>query len=562
VSLVVVGSVLLPIAVNLSSDSVPARLMPPQWVLLLLLVALVGPLVYQRVRSSSINVDVPIDENGMRHAASVLADAVRDQWVDEAGVRGLRQPEPLRVSWSTTRRPVVTHPATVFKAPDIARWPARTRSGGDIGEIVARFRSLPRRQVVVLGAPGSGKSVLALMLTVGLLEDARSDEPVPVLVSLASWRPSGPGQEHFHLWLSRRMHQDYPFLANTSTFGRRAALALIRSRRIMPVLDGLDEMPPHLQPAALEEIDRAIGERPVVLTSRGDEFERAAGQIGDSVLSTAAVVELEPVSADESSAFLTRGVRKPDRWGPLERHLEQHPDGPLATALHSPLMVWLVRRTYAAPTSTPAELLHPDRFADTDAIERHLLDGMLAGVYDDRPPAPARSVRRFARSDATRWLRFLAASARRSGGPEIAWWRVKTSVPRWVGAAAGGLIGATIITLPATALGLETALAVLPITILVAASQWRTDEGHTQFRTAATRLLAGSTGGAVGGLLLGSGGRQNDLLDTVIGTTLLGVLFGLIAALFGFAAGVPRRVRGGPGPLRRHLRRLTSVFHE
>jgi len=61
---------------------------------------------------------------------------------------------------------------------------------GDVGEITAAFRGLPPRQLVVLGEPGAGKSVLAVLLTRGLLGERRPDDPVPVLLPVASWNPA------------------------------------------------------------------------------------------------------------------------------------------------------------------------------------------------------------------------------------------------------------------------------------------------------------------------------------------------------------------------------------
>jgi hypothetical protein len=60
---------------------------------------------------------------------------------------------------------------------------------GDIHEIVAAFRDLPRRQLVVLGEPGAGKTALTVLLTLGLLEPRLPGEPVPVLLALTSWAP-------------------------------------------------------------------------------------------------------------------------------------------------------------------------------------------------------------------------------------------------------------------------------------------------------------------------------------------------------------------------------------
>lgn len=63
------------------------------------------------------------------------------------------------------------------------------------------FRKLPARQLVVLGEPGGGKSVLALLLTLGLLRDGEPEAAVPVLLSASTWAV----HERLDHWLERRL---------------------------------------------------------------------------------------------------------------------------------------------------------------------------------------------------------------------------------------------------------------------------------------------------------------------------------------------------------------------
>ncbi|MCF2528525.1 DNA/RNA helicase domain-containing protein [Yinghuangia soli] len=73
---------------------------------------------------------------------------------------------------------------------DFRPTPAHAAAGADragtLGEGVAYYRRLRPGRLVVTGAPGAGKTVLALQLMLGLLEERRPEDPVPVRLPLAS----------------------------------------------------------------------------------------------------------------------------------------------------------------------------------------------------------------------------------------------------------------------------------------------------------------------------------------------------------------------------------------
>src|SRR5262249_39860500 len=165
--------------------------------------------------------------------------------------------------------------------------PARpVPAGGDLTDLAALLRRLPNRQIVVLGEPGAGKSVLALTITLHLLAELNATQheaaadpahtgdrpagPVPVLLSLSGWHPH---TEHLAAWAGRQLVADYPALANAVHFGPDAALRLVDSGRVLLVLDGLDEMPPALHASALDEA--VAGGKPLLLTCRTQEYEAA-----------------------------------------------------------------------------------------------------------------------------------------------------------------------------------------------------------------------------------------------------------------------------------------------
>jgi hypothetical protein len=156
---------------------------------------------------------------------------------------------------------------------------------GGLRDVVAKFRQVRSRQLVVLGDPGAGKSVLAMLFTLGLLADRRDGDPVPVLLPLASWNPH---REHLRHWLATKLVEDYPGLGNKAVYGADAATRLVSDRKIVPVLDGLDEIPPALHGAAIDALDRAVADgSPLVVTCRGTEYEQAVTHSG-SLLARAA----------------------------------------------------------------------------------------------------------------------------------------------------------------------------------------------------------------------------------------------------------------------------------
>jgi hypothetical protein len=381
----------------------------------------------------------------LSQAADSLAQAMRRQWQQEADLRRLRQPQPIRVRWSSTSRPVSAQPEVVLGKNVVPGRPSRLKLHGDLHTVRNAFQQLPARQLVVLGEPGAGKTVLAILFTLEVLDARAADEPVPVLLSLASWNPTA---EHLQSWLARRLIEDYPALANTGVYGPDSVTRLIDSGWLIPVLDGLDEMSPALHDEAIDGLDQAMADGgPLVVTCRTNEYESAVA-LGGRFLSRAAVVEIDPVDVNDTIEFLTAAQPADEsRWRPVTDHLRADPGSPLAKALSNPLMVYLARTAYARPSTDPAELCDPDRFQEHTLIEEHLLKSYLPSVYSDTPPPRHRTpdvARRYSAEQAHRWLSFLATHLHRHETRDLAWWHLHEALPRrakqWVAGLVLGLI--------------------------------------------------------------------------------------------------------------------------
>lgn len=430
----VITLLVLPIATNLATDDVPEAVQPYLW--LAWPVAALAAVAAAAVEARRQQEPMPIasgDGDGarLRRGAEELAHTMHRQWATEADTRMLHRPQPLHLRWSTTSRPVSAHPAAVLGEDVVGGRPSRLRLRGGVDEIVTAFNQLPKRRLVLLGDPGAGKTVLAILLTLGLLEQRSAHGgPVPVLLSLSSWDPR---DEHLDTWMVRRVVEDYPALSNAEAFGPRAAHRLVTDSHILPILDGLDEMPAGLHPAAIDALDRVPAGRPLIVTCRSAEYEAAVTSHG-GVLATAAVIELEPVGVQEAIAFLSvGGVADDARWVPVLAYLRAHPTAPLATALSSPLMVAQARAIYSDPATDPAELLTRERFADRAAIEDHLLNAFVPAVYRHRPLPPAtgrphRRVPQYSPELAHKWLAFIARDLNSRPTRDLVWWQLHSAL--------------------------------------------------------------------------------------------------------------------------------------
>ncbi|GIH09785.1 hypothetical protein Rhe02_78520 [Rhizocola hellebori] len=390
------------------------------WWVLVAMPVLVAPIVVWEIAKSRRPVTTGPPE-AREELLDQLAGVVEKQWRDEAAARRINRKNPIRVTWVTTARPVT-----------VAAGAHDDTAQGDIADATQVLRARNWR-MVVLGEPGSGKSVFALWMTLELLEQRRVEQhlPVPVLVSLSSWRPPEPLWHH----VSRRLSEDYQGLMA----GRNSLdmlLRLVIEKRVLPVMDGLDEIPAELHAAAIESVDAETGGGiPFVLTCRTGDFERAVAASGQA-LSAAAVLELKPVDLTAAEDYLSQsGPSAAERWrrvlGPLADTQE-----PLAQVFATPLMIWLARVVYAIPTLDPQELANRRRFPDAKSIEDHLLDAYLPAAYGT-PGDP-----RFGAEAARKWLSILARSSGHGGGPvDVAWWHLtlRPKVP-WASAFLVGFV--------------------------------------------------------------------------------------------------------------------------
>ncbi|WP_229844721.1 NACHT domain-containing protein [Streptomyces cinnamoneus] len=364
-------------------------------------------------------------------AAEALANQVRRQWESEAELRQLFDPAPLPILWWDSAVPDVSDHRHLIGDPISCRADAPQ-------ELAAALRRLPHQRLAVLGSAGSGKTTFAVLLTLALLRERTSRCPVPVLFSLASFDPS---RESALRWLARQISSNYPALANVGIYGATAVGDLLADHRVLPVLDGLDELPQPSHSLVLAALNNTLpAQAPLVLTCRTQPYISAVAEAG--VLTGAAVIEPAPLNVSDALDLLRLAAqpgRPQGQWDALAEHVNNHPDGPAAQALQSPLLVALARTVYADADHDPAELTDATRFPTRAIIEHHLLDALVPSLYSRahlREPAD----RRWRAEDGMRYLRHLAHGLNHQETHDFAWWQLY----RWVPALARNSIRAMV----------------------------------------------------------------------------------------------------------------------
>ena len=378
-----------------------------------------------------------------------LTDQVLSQWRNEIAVRQLDDPGPATVRWRFTELEVVDRAEHIARQ-DLLRSligrgrPRFTGRTDRIGEVAKEFRKLTRRRLVILGDPGTGKTTLALLLLRELIQHTEADDPVPVLVSMSDWEPSG---ESLYEWLARRLAEDYPAL-RASVFGPDAPRSLVVRRRILPILDGLDELPEEIRPKILTRLNDVAAD-PLILTCRSMEYQESVAAPGGDVLTGGAVIEPSPLAPTDAARYITGclPLRTGTGWPDVLTTLKSDQSSPITQALSTPLALWLLRKVYVEPRANPADLCDANRFPTSDAIIEHLLDHLVealiavnpAGNNDDEHPF--RPARAWEPADATRWLAFLAHHLNSIGTRDLAWWQLHRAAPRSIALVVGLVAG-------------------------------------------------------------------------------------------------------------------------
>ncbi|MEY8037989.1 NACHT domain-containing protein [Saccharopolyspora cebuensis] len=380
--------------------------------------------------------------------ANVAAHIHRD-CEEEERIRKVHDPFPLGIRWTGAPEHLFDHWQSINGSlGNIDQVPL---TGYGIDELIDVFQRIPSGRLVILGKAGSGKTLMASRLAVTVLDrrPRAETEPIPVIFPLSSW---DPGVESLRTWLLSYLHTEFPALAVGEPGRRSIAEQLLSAGRVLPILDGFDEIAKGKQATAMKAINAALGPRlRLIVTSRPQEYADAVES--SDVITAAAAIQLCDLDLDDVAAYLPLTVRKRHlewtrtKWHPVIDRIRDETDDAgrvVATVFRTPLMVSLARTIFSETNAdpqrlleTPHELTMPERCA---LLEDQLLAGFIPAAYGGQSHETATG-RRESPPDVKRIQRqfqFLARHLAHQRTYDLAWWRLVLALPRSaVGTVAG-----------------------------------------------------------------------------------------------------------------------------
>jgi DNA polymerase III delta prime subunit len=270
---------------------------------------------------------------------------------------------------------------------------------GDPWEMVVQTkgerRSLPRGvgitevydemegDLLILGAPGAGKTTMLLELARDLVARAEADDTarMPAVFLLSSW--SDPDQS-LGEWLVDEFYKRYGF---SGPVARR----WIEENELILLLDGLDEVAEERRDACAQAIDevRRAHTMPAVVCSRTEEYEGLTTQLG-----LQGAVCIQPLDREQVEVYFRRAG---SRLSAVRKMWQT--DEVLQEMVQSPLMLSVMSLAYAGKTVEELQSL-----GTVEARRNHLFDTYVEKMFARRGKG-----RRYTAEQTLHWLSWLAS---------------------------------------------------------------------------------------------------------------------------------------------------------
>lgn len=303
-----------------------------------------------RSRPDSPRLNISMSEQNRIRSRINLLDRIESDWIHgflepRLGSRPYLCPD-LRVTLSSTLGPY--GPRGQIVNNDLV----------DVKKELIQWFVIASRQLLILGPPGSGKTVAMLRLSKVLFEEARRDstQPIPLILNLYSWTRRYTSLAE---WLIEQANLKYAVSENV-------ARSWLQDGAFLLLLDGLDEVAESERSSCIEAINRHRLEYEVtgmIICSRKSEYYEI-----NATLDIRYIIEVLPLGSDQVATSLA--LLPSNRRGIISRLLS---DSDLHSLTTSPLFLDLIHD--AVLDSNGAEETLSNKTADE--LKIYLLDRYL-----------------------------------------------------------------------------------------------------------------------------------------------------------------------------------------
>ena len=200
-----------------------------------------------------------------QHDRQAMLDMVRQFWLDGVLDKSLYQGGQIELRLEL--RPEAVDSQTWDEIVQLPQGTAESIAvATTIGDIFYGMSAL-NRSLLILGAPGSGKTTMLLNLARQVLVKAEADpvQPIPVVFNLASW---GVKRQPIADWLVDELNNKY-------IVPGKVGRPWVENDELLLLLDGLDEVETAHQLECVQAINQFQHEHrmPIVVCARNNEYE-------------------------------------------------------------------------------------------------------------------------------------------------------------------------------------------------------------------------------------------------------------------------------------------------
>jgi DNA polymerase III delta prime subunit len=329
----------------------------------------------------------------------ILLGHVENAWIKGVLDASLHGAALLDLGIKQDPEAVTKYPWAIKKESTDETLPAET-SMLEIFDSVGMGRSL-----LILGAPGSGKTTMLLELARQLIARAREDmtEPIPMVFNLASWTEKLTLTD----WLAQELNNLY-------SVPRKTAPDWVQGNKLLLLLDGLDEVRQESRAKCVDAINafrKEHGLTSLAVCSRSQDYADLKAK-----LAFEGAIEVQPLTQEQITAFFNRFG---DEMTGIKQALEK--DSSLREMAETPLFLSIMIMAYR--DKRDVEILVS---GDEKARRKHLFDTYIERMFEN----PRSKTTLFQKQDVLHWLSWLASrTVEYNQVPYL----IEDMQPQWIG---------------------------------------------------------------------------------------------------------------------------------